>query len=121
VRVPARPTQDDCRSCGACCCNPDENRRESFSQWVQIETRDSILRRPKLVNRLVVYTADGVPHLRLDDRGRCVALRGKLGNAVWCSIYAERPRACRRVEAGSDRCLQYRAERGIVSAPPRRA
>jgi Fe-S-cluster containining protein len=100
--------------CGACCCNPEENRREGFGYWVEIEPRDAILRRSKLVARLVTHDDEGVPHLRLDDQGRCVALRGKLGNAVRCSIYADRPRACRRVEAGSERCLQYRAERDIA-------
>lgn len=107
--------------CGACCCNPDENRREGFFYWVEIEPRDAILRRPKLVARLVVRDEAGVAHLRLDDQGRCAALRGSLENAVHCSIYEDRPRACRRVEAGSERCLQYRAERGIVAGASPRA
>jgi hypothetical protein len=106
-------TQEDCTGCGACCCNPNENRAEGFSYWVEIEARDRVLTRPKLAARLIVHDDEGRPHLRLDDHDRCVALRGRLGERVWCSIYEDRPRACQRVEAGSARCLQYRAERGI--------
>lgn len=105
----------DCQTCGACCTNADENRREGFRDWVEVDRRDVLLSR-RVAARLVVYNADGVPHLRLDDQDRCVALRGKLGQRVFCSIYEIRPRACRRVEAGSPRCLQYRAERGISPA-----
>ena len=103
----------DCLTCGACCYNPDENRREDFADWVPLEPRDALLRRTRLARRLVVYNDANVPHLRLDGDQRCVALRGKLGVSVSCSIYDLRPRACRRVEAGSDRCLQYRRERAV--------
>jgi uncharacterized protein len=102
----------DCQSCGACCTNPDENRREEFDDWVEIDSRDVLLRR-RASQRLIVYNEDGVPHLRLDGSGRCAALRGPIGRRVFCAIYEIRPRACRRMEAGSDRCLQYRRERGL--------
>lgn len=102
----------DCLACGACCTNPDENRREGVHEWVELGPRDVILRRRR-GERLVVRDAAGVPHLRLDPSGRCVALRGRIGQRVSCSIYEIRPRACRRVEPGSDRCLQYRRERGL--------
>jgi uncharacterized protein len=101
----------DCLTCGACCTNPAENRQEGFRDWVEIEPRDVILRR-RAAQRLVVYNQAGVPHLRLDG-DRCAALRGKLGQRVFCAIYEIRPRACRRVEPGSDRCRQYRGEREI--------
>jgi Fe-S-cluster containining protein len=101
----------DCRTCGACCTSPDENRREGTDEWVEVAPDDVLLRR-RAAARLVVHNADGVPHLRLHDH-RCAALRGVLGRRVACSIYEIRPRACRRVEAGSPRCLQYRRERGV--------
>lgn len=104
----------DCLTCGACCCNPDENRAEGVRFWVPVRPDDRIWKRSKVVQRLVVEDEDGAPHLRLDDGQRCAALRGSLGKRVWCTIYEDRPRACRRVEAGSERCLQYRAERGIA-------
>lgn len=106
------PPQLDCQSCGACCTNPDENRAEGFPYYVEITPRDGVLRKPDLVKRYVVRDPDGVPHMRLDQQ-RCAALQGKLGQRVHCAIYADRPRGCRLVEAGSPRCLQYRAERGL--------
>jgi Fe-S-cluster containining protein len=101
----------DCLRCGACCTNPEENRREGFRDWVEVDRRDVLLRR-RAAARLVVYNQDGQPHLRLDG-DRCAALRGRLGVQVSCSIYEIRPRPCRRVEPGSERCRQYRRERQL--------
>ena len=101
----------DCLTCGACCTNPRENREEGFRDWVEIDPRDVILRR-RVAAKLVVYNAEGVPHLRLDG-DRCAALRGQLGRRVFCSVYEIRPRACQRVEPGSDRCRQYRREHDL--------
>lgn len=103
----------DCTSCGACCTNPDENRAEGFSYYVEVERGAKLLAKPDLVKRLVVRDPHGVPHLRLDPSGRCAALVGKLGQSVRCSIYPYRARGCRLVEPGSDRCLLARRERGV--------
>lgn len=102
----------DCQTCGACCTNPDENRREGFVDYVEVETDGPLLKRPDRARRYVVHNADGVPHLRLEQH-RCAALRGTLGRNVHCVIYAHRPLGCRRIDVGGDRCLQYRRERGI--------
>lgn len=112
----------DCTRCGACCCNPEENRAEGTLAYVEVTTRDSILRHPQAVDRYVVRTDDGRMHLRLDAGHRCVGLRGSLGRSVRCELYALRPAACRRVEAGSDECLRARRERGIgeIRETPRR-
>lgn len=102
----------DCQRCGACCCNPDENRAEGFRYYVEVHPDSRLLRREDLRKRYVVEDESGVPHLRLDPSGRCAALRGKLGQNVQCSIY-DRPRGCRLVEPGTPRCLQARRERGL--------
>lgn len=99
----------DCQTCGACCVNSNANRGEKFVDWVEVDRRDVLLKR-RVAQRLVVYNDAGVPHLRLDDEGRCVALRGRLGRQVLCAIYEARPRVCRRVEAGSALCHQYRRD-----------
>lgn len=109
-------TELDCQRCGACCCNPDENRAEGFPYYVEVQPGSRLLQRHDLRKRYVVEDADGVPHLRLDPSGRCAALRGKLGARVHCAIYADRPRGCRLVEPGSPWCLQARRERGVGSA-----
>ena len=104
----------DCRTCGACCVNLPENRAEGFSSWVEVEPDDPLLRRTDLVRKHVVRDADGVPHLRLADDGRCLALAGALGRAVRCTIYRDRPSPCRRVQPGDALCQRYRAARAIT-------
>jgi Fe-S-cluster containining protein len=106
-------TDLDCRACGACCANPDENRAEGVVDWVEVGSDEALLRDDRLARRFVVTNAAGERHLRLDPGGRCLALRGRIGRRVECTIYAIRPDGCRRVEPGSERCLQYRRERGV--------
>ena len=103
----------DCTRCGACCTNPNENRAEGFVDYVEVLAKDSLLAEPDLVKRLVVYNGAGEPHLRLHQDGRCLALRGRLGHRVSCTIYERRPTACRKVEPGSERCLAHRRERQL--------
>jgi Fe-S-cluster containining protein len=103
----------DCRACGACCANPDENRAEGVIDWVEVGAREPLRADARLAARLLVENAAGECHLRLDPAGRCLALRGRIGRRVTCTIYALRPEGCRRVEPGDARCRQYRRERGI--------
>jgi Fe-S-cluster containining protein len=103
----------DCKSCGACCCNPDENRREGFVDYVEVSAREPMRDHPDLMRRYVVYNADAAAHLRMDASGKCLALRGPVGRRVSCVIYEHRPVGCRRVQPGTARCLQYRIERGV--------
>jgi Fe-S-cluster containining protein len=103
----------DCRRCGACCANPDENRVEGVVDWVEVRIGEPLLDDARLVRRLVVTNAAGERHLRLDASGRCLALRGTIGRCVSCDVYAVRPDGCRRVEPGDERCRQYRRERGV--------
>jgi Fe-S-cluster containining protein len=103
----------DCRACGACCTNPNENRAEGVVDWVEVDDREALLDDARLAARLVVTKADGERHLRLDPDGRCLALRGRIGRHVTCTAYALRPRGCRLIQPGDARCLQYRRERGL--------
>jgi Fe-S-cluster containining protein len=108
------PAKDfDCTRCGACCANSDENRREGYLDYVQIEPHAPLRRKPELMRRFAVVNEQGETHLRLDGDQRCSALRGALGRRVWCEIYELRPAGCRRVERGSAACLTARRERGI--------
>jgi len=43
----------------------------------------------------------------------CAHLLGKPGNTVECSVYSDRPSVCRRFEAGSDKCLEFRRIYGL--------
>ena len=109
----ASRSEIDCRTCGACCVNLPSNRLEGFTSWVEVDAQDTILARADLVKKLVVRDADGVPHLRLTDDGRCMALRGGLGRETRCAIYRERPSPCRRVQPGDALCKRYRHEHGL--------
>lgn len=102
----------DCQTCGACCCNPDENRAEGYLDYVEVAAFEPLAGKRALLKRFTVLNARGERHMRLQDH-RCSALKGPLGKRVECLIYDDRPQGCRRVEAGSERCLQYRQERGI--------
>jgi Fe-S-cluster containining protein len=103
----------DCRRCGACCANPNENRAEGVVDWVFVDAHEPLLDDDRLARRFVVANAAGERHLRLDPGGRCLALRGRIGGRVSCDVYAVRPDGCRRVEPGDERCRQYRRERGV--------
>lgn len=103
----------DCRTCGACCANPDDTRAEGVVDWVEVRDGEPLLAETRLAARLVVTNDAGERHLRLDPGGRCLALRGRIGRRVSSTIHALRPAGCRRVEPGDARCVQYRRERGV--------
>jgi len=106
----------DCQRCGACCCNPLENRAEGYRDYVPVEAGSRLLGRRRILGRYTVLNARGERHLKLvGAEERCAALEGALGRRVRCAVYADRPAACRKVDPGSARCIQYRSERGIVS------
>jgi len=104
----------DCQTCGACCCNPQDNRAEGFRDYVEIDKSSKLLKKPALLQRYTVVNGDRRRHLKLiGPEERCAALLGALGRRVSCAIYELRPRGCRQVEAGSAECLRDRRERGI--------
>ena len=104
----------DCQRCGACCCNPAENRAEGYRDYVPVEAHSRLSRRLRILGRYTWVNAEGERHMKLvGPEERCAALEGRLGQSVRCAIYADRPAACRKIEAGSARCLEYRKELGI--------
>ena len=106
----------DCQACGACCCNPDENRAERYVDYVEVTRRSALAKHPQLIRRLTVLNATGERHLKLKGaEQRCVALDGTLGLRVSCTIYELRPAGCRAVVPGSRECRRDRRERGIDS------
>lgn len=106
----------DCQTCGACCCNPAENRAEGYRDYVEVRRGEPLLKRRELLKRFTVLNAQAERHLLLKgDDERCAALQGALGKKVSCQIYELRPSGCHKVVAGGKRCLQYRRERGLLA------
>lgn len=59
-----------------------------------------------------------IPPHRVAMRGtlaapvRCVALQGRVGQAVGCAIYAQRASTCREFTEGDERCQEARRRHG---------
>jgi uncharacterized protein len=105
----------DCLSCGVCCFNPARNRAEGFVDYVAIDDpRSRLLTDAGMRRRYVRSDGDGRPHLKLLPDHRCVALLGTKGRHVMCSIYAHRPKQCRKVQPGDAECLAARHEHGFL-------
>jgi Fe-S-cluster containining protein len=47
------------------------------------------------------------------ENNRCVALQGIVGNCVSCSIYLDRPYACRQFKPNGDLCIEARKKLNI--------
>lgn len=105
-----------CTACGACC----SSFRVSF-YWGEGADADGGW-------VPVAFTRQFTPHLRVmrgteGRRPRCEALIGTVGQAVGCSIYAQRPSPCREFNwhgengAPNPRCNQRRAAIGLAPLP----
>jgi uncharacterized protein len=89
-----------CQACGACC-GYSEN-------WPRFSTEEDAaldLIPPALVN-------DRRSAMRCDG-DRCAALKGKIGEATSCSIYAIRPEVCRTCMPGDAECTMARRKFGL--------
>jgi uncharacterized protein len=101
----------DCETCGLCC---------SMFPSVQLTSKDDVL--PANYWEITVNTTDGDEIvvdklLRRDgETGSCISLSGTVGENVGCKIYLDRPNACRKFEAGSDRCHSLRRLSGLENA-----
>jgi Fe-S-cluster containining protein len=102
----------DCQTCGACC-------REAYHS-VTVSVRDPVVwRQPALIERhghRFEIRRDGPRCAALvDRRGRAAAGAGGSGNGepmFACTIYADRPQACRDFAAGGRNCLEARRRVG---------
>lgn len=101
----------DCQRCGACCAVF----RVSF-YWGEADDAPG--------GRVPVALTRPVGALHRCMAGtearpvRCIALRGEVGRAVACDIYAERPSTCRGVQPGDGQCRKARAAHGLETGRP---
>jgi Putative zinc- or iron-chelating domain len=98
----------DCATCGACC-------REAYHS-VTVSMRDPVVwKQPALVERhshRFEILRDGDRCAALSDR-RNDAGRGAGERIFTCSIYEDRPQACRDFAAGGRHCLDARRRVGL--------
>lgn len=107
---PHQLTEEDCRSCGACCSDASDGRvlvsAEDIVRWKRAGRSDIL--------KNLVPGHFGEQGFAADDRGRCLHL-GKGDprtdpHARDCQIYGDRGYACRSLQPGTWQCLAYRKE-----------
>lgn len=93
-------TGADCQACGACCAYS--------SEWPRftMETDEAL---DKIPEHLVAADLSG---MRCEDQ-RCMALEGKIGGTVRCTIYEVRPEVCRECQPNDPECLTARSAHGL--------
>jgi Fe-S-cluster containining protein len=93
-----------CRQCGACCASF----RVSF-YWAEAA--------PNLPQPLTEKLNPWMSCMAgtNSDTPRCHALLGKIGEAVSCDIYDQRPSPCREVRPGDEKCGAARARHGMAA------
>lgn len=113
----AGSTTHPCQSCGACCAHF----RVGF-YWREAEESAEPGRPPVPVELTEDYSNFNrcMKGTNTKHYNRCVALEGKLGATVSCSIYSSRPTPCREFAASFEdgirkpRCDQARAAYGLA-------
>lgn len=90
-----------CTACGACCASF----RVSFYWAESPGLADELVERVGPVMACMAGTNELAP--------RCRALRGRVGEAVECLVYAERPGCCRDVLPGDEVCARARTLHGL--------
>ena len=97
----------ECTACGACCMSQQPH-------YIRVFAVDA--RRMDKSTRALHVVDDGVASLRFEN-GRCLALEVKDDNAersARCTIYEQRPDACRWLVRGSHACLEHIAAKGLA-------
>lgn len=101
TELPTVDDEYDCRKCGACCATVWQDDR-----YVSLTPRE-VEELPEQFKHMLVFDGDKAS-MRLRPAGggalACIALSGKHGTSVTCTIYDYRPHPCRVFEPGSDEC-----------------
>lgn len=109
-----------CPSCGACCGNPIAD----VPEWAGPLSPLDYARLPQELRGQLLSIGEGdvaglyMPNVDAADGGRCSQLAGTMGEQVTCSIYEQRPEACRSFEPGSAACRDARVLRGVDALHP---
>jgi uncharacterized protein len=111
-------TESPCTNCGACCAWF----RVGF-YWREAEPRDHNTAVPSGYFEELTDTLRAMKGTAAKHHPKCIALKGRIGEKVGCSIYSNRPTPCRAFQASfadgkhNPRCDEARAAHGL---PPLR-
>jgi Fe-S-cluster containining protein len=94
-----------CQACGACCAYSADWPRFALETEAEIEA----------IPRDYVDDARGTMRCHGD---RCMALKGDIGIATACTLYAVRPEVCRSCQPGDDSCNLARRRYGLAPVMP---
>ncbi|WP_255987336.1 YkgJ family cysteine cluster protein [Chitinolyticbacter albus] len=99
-----------CLNCGACCASF----RVSF-YWGETDAAPG----GTVPQAMVVPITPWHVAMRGTDHKpvHCVALQGRVGEQVGCSIYAQRSSTCHEFDVGDARCNQARSLHGLPALP----
>jgi len=98
-----------CQHCGACCVSfrvdfhPAELAGGAFAWGAGVPREMTVPVTPAIVR---MAGTDAAPP-------RCVALAGKIGECVQCTIYEARPSPCREFDISHDACARARQRCGL--------
>jgi len=98
----ATPTIADnpCQACGACCAYS--------ANWPRFSTEDD-----EALDRIPAELVNARGSGMRCDGDRCAALKGKVGEATSCSVYAVRPEVCHTCMPGDAECTMARRKWGL--------
>lgn len=109
----------DCKACGACCTGWEvdvENRDDVPEEMVEslpgshVGFGTNVMRRKPLDPPREAQD----PRLKVSYwGGDCIALKGKIGCGVSCTIYERRPQVCRDFQPGTVQCQEARTRAGL--------
>ncbi len=97
-------TSFDCVACGACCFS-------RHPRYLVLLPEDDARTLPPEA----VFEEDGRRYVRFEG-GHCVLLRQAEDGGLVCSVYDQRPEACRAFRSGSFECGKARRANGIKGA-----
>lgn len=115
-KLPKKPLEvlHPCQKCGACCASF----RVGF-YWREAEPAEHDQAVPSGLWEELTSMRRCMKGTSSKHQPRCMALVGRIGEQVTCSIYSQRPTPCREFEASyefgehNERCDRARAKHGI--------
>lgn len=114
VRLTESEKKHPCLSCGACCASF----RVSF-YWREANPEDQSNAVPLGLTEDVTDSLRCMKGTNVNHHSKCIALKGRIGDQVACSIYENRSSTCKNFRASYEngkhnpRCDEARAKHGL--------